>query len=112
MVKKEKAARLKPITRYLTGKQMAKILAGSHFPDHALWISDRVVMLKEGRVVADGNTGDVISRTNLYRLYNTPVDVLNLDGGYRICVPEALRRFRGATAASNGAIVGLARVAG
>jgi iron complex transport system ATP-binding protein len=84
----------------------------THFPDHALWISDRVVMLKKGRVVADGPTNDVISRTNLYRLYNTHVDVLGLDGGCRICVPEALRQFRSRTAVSNGAVMGLARVAG
>lgn len=84
----------------------------THFPDHALWISDRVVMLKNGRVVADGNTSDVISRTNLYRLYNTQVDVLSLDGGYQICVPEALRQSRGPAPASRGAVVGLARVAG
>ncbi|WP_419660852.1 conserved uncharacterized protein, DUF1858 [Desulfosarcina variabilis str. Montpellier] len=32
LVKKEKAARLKPITRCLTGKPMAKVLAGSYFP--------------------------------------------------------------------------------
>ena len=84
----------------------------THFPDHALWISDRVVMLKNGKVVADGRTNDVISRTNLYRLYNTHVDVLGLDGGCRICVPEALRQFSRLTSASTDAIVELAQVAG
>jgi iron complex transport system ATP-binding protein len=85
----------------------------THFPDHALWISDRVVMLKNGRVVADGNTSEVVSRTNLYRLYNTQVDVRSLDGGYRICVPEAMRQSRGkASPPSEGAVVGLARIAG
>ncbi|WP_419660851.1 iron(III) dicitrate ABC transporter, ATP-binding protein [Desulfosarcina variabilis str. Montpellier] len=85
----------------------------THFPDHALWISDRVVMLKNGRVVADGNTSEVVSRTNLYRLYNTQVDVRSLDGGYRICVPEALRQSRSAgSPPSGGAVVGLTRVAG
>ena len=63
----------------------------THFPDHALWISDRVVMLKDGKIVADGKTSEVISRANLHRLYNTPVDVRDLKGGYRICVPEALK---------------------
>jgi iron complex transport system ATP-binding protein len=67
----------------------------THFPDHALWISDRVVMLKEGQVVADGRTSEVINSTNLYQLYNTRVDVLGLNGGGRICVPEALRQFSG-----------------
>jgi iron complex transport system ATP-binding protein len=63
----------------------------THFPDHALWISDRVVMFKQGRVIADGPTAEVITRSNLYRLYNTHVAVLGLNGGGRICMPDALR---------------------
>ena len=70
-------------------------IKSTHFPDHALWISDRVVMLKEGRVIADGRTTEVINSTNLFQLYNTRVDVLGLNGGGRICVPEALRQFSG-----------------
>jgi len=65
----------------------------THFPDHALWISDRVVLLKEGRVIADGATERVITKSNLYRLYNTHVDVLGLEGGTSICVPQAMKRF-------------------
>ncbi|BBO93389.1 ABC transporter ATP-binding protein [Desulfosarcina ovata] len=84
----------------------------THFPDHALWISDRVVMLKQGQVIADGRTRDVISRNNLFRLYNTPVNVIGLAGGYRICVPEALNRFKRPAPASDTAVVGLTRVAG
>lgn len=63
----------------------------THFPDHALWISDRVVMLKEGRIVADGRTAETINRTNLYRLYNIPVEVLKLDRGI-ICLPGAMKQ--------------------
>jgi iron complex transport system ATP-binding protein len=64
----------------------------THFPDHALWISDRVVMLNSGRVVADGRSEAVITRTNLFKLYNIPVDVLGLKGGGVVCVPETLRK--------------------
>ncbi len=78
----------------------------THFPDHALWVSDRVVMLKKGRVVADGKTADVITRTNLYRLYNTRVNVLALDDGCRICVPEALRKVRNPAPAVRRAFAG------
>lgn len=63
----------------------------THFPDHALWISDRVVMLKEGRIVADGRTAETINRANLYKLYNIPVDILELDGGM-ICLPGAMKQ--------------------
>jgi iron complex transport system ATP-binding protein len=64
----------------------------THFPDHALWVSDRVVMLKEGCVVADGPAAETINKANLYQLYNTHVDVVGLNGGGRICVPHALGR--------------------
>ncbi len=82
----------------------------THFPDHALWISDRVVMLKEGRVIADGPTAAAITRTNLYRLYNTHVDVVGLNNGARICVPEALKQFGVGT--GPGGIRGFDRAAG
>jgi ABC-type Fe3+ transport system substrate-binding protein len=32
IVKRERAAQLKPLTRYLTGKEMARLLAGAYFP--------------------------------------------------------------------------------
>ncbi|MBN1906990.1 MAG: ABC transporter ATP-binding protein [Deltaproteobacteria bacterium] len=62
----------------------------THFPDHALWISDRVVMLKEGKIIGDGPTTEVINRASLYDTYNTHVDVIELNDGGRICVPEEL----------------------
>lgn len=67
----------------------------THFPDHALWISDRVIMLKAGQVIADGSTAKVITKVNLYKLYNTPVDVFEMNGRGRICVPEVLKQFCG-----------------
>ena len=60
----------------------------THFPDHALWVSDRVVMLKAGEIIADGQTEEVMNRDNLYGLYETDVDVMALRGGVRICVPK------------------------
>ena len=69
----------------------------THFPDHALWVSDRVVMLKAGRVVADGPTAATITRTNLYKLYHIPVDVMALPQGGLMCVPEALKTRLGAS---------------
>jgi iron complex transport system ATP-binding protein len=67
----------------------------THFPDHALWVSDRVVMLKQGRVVADGPTAGIVNQANLYKLYNTHVDVVELNFGTRICVPQVLGRYGG-----------------
>lgn len=67
----------------------------THFPDHALWIADRVVMIEAGRIVADGPAVEVVTRNNLFRLYHTPVDVVGLACGGHICVPEAVGRLGG-----------------
>ncbi|MDD2391030.1 MAG: ABC transporter ATP-binding protein [Desulfobacterales bacterium] len=63
----------------------------THFPDHALWFSDRVVMLKAGKVIADGDALQMINRINLYNLYNTHIKVIELDDGAHICIPDGLR---------------------
>ncbi len=69
----------------------------THFPDHALWISDRVVLLKSGRIIAAGPTEEVVNRRNLFRLYATNVDVMQMNGGGRICVPEVMKHFTAAS---------------
>lgn len=63
----------------------------THFPDHALWVSDRVIMLKQGRVVADEPARLVINDENLYRLYQSHISVEDLPGGGRVCMPLAMR---------------------
>ncbi len=67
----------------------------THFPDHALWVSDRAVMLKAGRVVADGATASVVTRDNLYNLYRISVDVITLQSGRIICVPKGIQKHSG-----------------
>ena len=63
----------------------------THFPDHALWVSDRVLLLKQGRIVADENAARAINQENLFRLYGSHISVETLPGGGRICMPQAMR---------------------
>jgi iron complex transport system ATP-binding protein len=67
----------------------------THFPDHALWVSDRVIMLKDGNIMADANAASGINERNLYNLYHTWVNVVSLPGGGRICLPRALCQDQG-----------------
>lgn len=60
----------------------------THFPEHAVWISDRVVMLKGGKVLANGDAPMVVNEENLYLLYNTDIGMADLDEGLRVCVPR------------------------
>ncbi|WP_321413196.1 ABC transporter ATP-binding protein [uncultured Desulfobacter sp.] len=62
----------------------------THFPEHAVWISDRVVMLKKGRLLANGDALEVVNEENLYLLYNTDIGMANLDEGLRVCVPRTM----------------------
>jgi len=65
-------------------------IKSTHSPEHALWIADRAVMIKNGTIVADGRCDDVISSETLLRLYNARVNVLQFNGSFRVCVPQTI----------------------
>lgn len=62
----------------------------THFPDHALWIADRVIMLKEGSIIADGAPDDVITSDNLFALYGREVNVHSLRENFKVCIPKKI----------------------
>ncbi|MEN6440110.1 MAG: ABC transporter ATP-binding protein [Syntrophobacter sp.] len=65
-------------------------IKSTHFPDHALWIADRVVMLQNGGVIADGSPSDVMDEEAICRLYNTKISILKINGSLKTCVPRAI----------------------
>ncbi|MGD9577055.1 MAG: ABC transporter ATP-binding protein [Syntrophorhabdus sp.] len=65
-------------------------IKSTHSPEHALWIADRAIMIKNGAIVSDGKCDDVINGESLFRLYNARVNVLRLNGSLRVCVPETI----------------------
>lgn len=65
-------------------------IKSTHSPEHALWIADHAIMIKNGTIVADGKCDDVISNENLFHLYNARVTVLKLNGSFRVCVPQTI----------------------
>ena len=74
----------------LLSREGYTFIKSTHAPEHALWIADRVIMLKDGAVLADGSPGEVINSGNLYELYRTKVRIVTVEGSSRVCVPEAL----------------------
>jgi iron complex transport system ATP-binding protein len=64
------------------------ILLSTHDPDHAFLCADRVALLADGALVAEGEPPDVITPDNLRRLYRVEVQVEMLSGGRRTCVPR------------------------
>lgn len=62
----------------------------THFPDHALWIADQVIMLEKGTVVADGSPAEVMDEEAVCRLYNTEVSIFKVNGGLMTCLPRSV----------------------
>jgi iron complex transport system ATP-binding protein len=73
----------------------AAVLFSTHHPDHALRIADRVIMIRDGRVMAAGPTADAVNSENLSLLYGRPVEVALVASAEgtprRVCVPSSGR---------------------
>ena len=67
-------------------------IMSTHFPDHALWIADHVIMLQKGSVVANGKPDKVMSEEAIFRLYNTEVSIFKFNGTVVTCVPRSVIR--------------------
>ena len=64
----------------------------THAPEHALWIADRVIMMKEGAILSDGRPDEVINAGNLHDLYRTDVRIVDVDGEVKVCIPEGISK--------------------
>lgn len=66
------------------------VLLSTHNPDHALRWADRVLLLHDGAVLAQGAPKDVMTGQRLSRLYGVTIQVREIEGEppLRVCVPE------------------------
>ena len=49
----------------------------THYPEHALWTSGRAVFMRNGHILAEGLTTDVVTSENLNAIYDTEIAVIN-----------------------------------
>jgi iron complex transport system ATP-binding protein len=64
------------------------VLFSTHHPDEAFACAQRVIMLRQGRVIEIGKPEQVITAAHLESLYGVPVEVMDLPGGRgRACLP-------------------------
>ncbi len=74
-------------------KEGLTFIMTTHFPDHALMTADRVILFKEGTVIADGAPETTITKETLHALYRIDVHVATITAipGHtrtgRVCVP-------------------------
>jgi iron complex transport system ATP-binding protein len=69
------------------------VLMTLHDPNAAMQFSDRVVMMEDGRVMAQGAPAVVLTRENLRRMYSLDVSVISYDGTH-IIHPRVMRNDR------------------
>ncbi len=65
-------------------KLNTKILCVSHNISMITAIYDRVIMLKDGEIIADGNQNKVINSENINKLYGLDVEVIKKNGFWNI----------------------------
>ncbi len=65
-------------------------IKSTHSPEHAFWLGDRSVMMKEGAIIGDGKTDAIVTNDSLLTLYNAKVSVVKINGNLRVCVPHVI----------------------
>jgi iron complex transport system ATP-binding protein len=75
---------LREILRKLARAGIGIILVTHHLADIIPEI-DRVILMRAGRIVADGRKQDVLTAAALAELFGLPVDLIEGDGYYHLC---------------------------
>jgi iron complex transport system ATP-binding protein len=76
--------------RQLTEKTGLAVMMATHYPDHALSVADRVVLMKDGGVLTEGSPDSTITESNLKTLYGIEVRMVSTDGDGREPVRAAI----------------------
>ena len=64
------------------------VLMTLHEPNDAIMFSDKIALMKEGRIIEYGHSNAVVNEYNLRRMYEMPFNVLKQDGA-RVVVIKA-----------------------
>ncbi len=55
------------------------IIACSHDPNHILWFAENTLVIKNGEILANGKTDDVITNSLLKEIYGIEYNILHND---------------------------------
>lgn len=61
-------------------------LKTTHYPDHALMVSSRVVVMNNGKIISNGNPKDVINPDMISNVYGVEADFIE-HGEHTRCIP-------------------------
>lgn len=63
-------------------------LKSTHYPDHAFLVSNKVVLMKEGKILTMGSPDEIITRENINILYGIDVSIDMTLHGSNMCIPK------------------------
>lgn len=70
------------------------IIQTTHNPEHSYMFSDKVLAIKDGRVLCHGEPKQVMTKEVISQLYGIEVEISSLyEDKVRICMPESFARF-------------------
>ena len=70
------------------------ILLSTHNPEHALNYANRILVLKDGKVLSEGSPQTAVNRQILNQAYGVNVRIHSIeqsDGSYLVCVPDQIQ---------------------
>ncbi len=62
-------------------------IKSTHYPDHAFLVSNKSILIKDGKVLDDGVTSEVINENSIKQLYGIDVEITDLYK-HSFCVPK------------------------
>ena len=69
------------------------VIQTTHNPEQSFMFSDRILALRDGRVLTEGRPRDVLTSDTMRRLYGVEVEVSSLfDDRARVCTPASIAR--------------------
>jgi iron complex transport system ATP-binding protein len=68
-------------------KEGYTFLKTTHYPDHAMMVSSRVVSMKDGAIIASGTPNEVITSNMITQLYGIDADIVHHKQS-PLCVPS------------------------
>lgn len=77
---------LKKIKNLAKEKQLTVIIT-LHDPNLAYFFSDRIILLKDGKIISYGDTDIVVTEENLERLYDIKIEIIKFNGK-KFILPE------------------------
>jgi len=80
-------SRILALIRSLADQGLTVVMT-THFPDHALEISEQTCLLSKGRLLGSGRTETILTPETLSELYGLTVNVHRLEGGRVVCTTQ------------------------